>query len=156
MKVQAIHRRHGTRGEVRFVEAPSHEPGRHAFRAARMLAVAHALAGMLPSTSREDLARALGMSQARLSQLLDLLLLAPDIQEELLFMEAPPGADPLPERALRHVVRALGWPEQRRRWAALRAHGGRGSRARAWAGEASACAPAKPPRSHSEVARPPR
>ncbi len=127
----------GPHGAVRFVEAPPQGPALCTLRAARMLAVAHALSGMLDrgeAPSRDELARALGVSQARLSQLLDLLLLAPDIQEELVFMRAPPGADPIPERALRHVVRAAAWPEQRRRWATLRAHGGRGTRLRPWAG----------------------
>jgi hypothetical protein len=68
---------------------------------------------------RRELARGLGMSEARLSQLLDLVLLAPDIQEELLFIEIAPGRDPMPERALRRVVRALDWREQRRRFARL-------------------------------------
>jgi hypothetical protein len=138
MTVHTFHRQHRTRGEVRFVELPSAAPRTHALRAARMLAVAHALSGMLASTSRAELARALAMSQARLSQLLDLVLLAPDIQEELLFLEAAPGADPIPERALRYVVRPLGWAEQRRRWAALCARGGRGTKDAPWAGRLSA------------------
>jgi hypothetical protein len=108
----------------------------HTLRAARMLAVAHALSQMLArgETGRAELARGLRMSMGRLSQLLDLVLLAPDIQEELLFMEAPPGADPIPERALRHVLRSHAWTEQRRRGAARRARGGRGTRQQPWAG----------------------
>jgi hypothetical protein len=92
-------------------------------RVARMLAVAHALTRMLAeegASSRRELAKALGMSEARLSQLLDLTMLAPDIQEGLLFLEVRPGPDPIPERALRQVVRALDWREQRRRFARLR------------------------------------
>jgi hypothetical protein len=88
-----------------------------------MLAVAYTLAEILDqedAPSRGELAKALGMSKARLSQLLDLALLAPDIQEALLFLQVPPGPDPIPERALRHVVRALDWNEQRRRFARLR------------------------------------
>jgi hypothetical protein len=98
-----------------------------------MLAVAHALADLLAkdgAPSRGELAKALGMSEARLSQLLDLTLLAPDIQEQLLFLEIAAGRDPIPERALRHVVRALDWREQRRRFALLREGGGRGTRCR--------------------------
>jgi hypothetical protein len=87
-----------------------------------MLAVAHALSQMLDRgevQGRRELARGLGMSEARLSQLLDLVLLAPDIQEALLFLEVDPGRDPIPERALRRVVRALDWREQRRRFARM-------------------------------------
>jgi hypothetical protein len=133
-----------------------------------MLAVAHAMAGMLARAGgpgRCELAKALGMSEARLSQLLDLVLLAPDIQEELLFVEVAPGRDPIPERALRHVVRALDWKEQRRRFALLR-EGGRGTRCRpagAPPGGAAATARKRPatgarsrPRgSRSGAARPP-
>jgi hypothetical protein len=52
---------------------------------------------------------------------MDLLLLAADIQEEILHLEVAPGAQPISERALRDdVLKTLCWPEQRRRWAALR------------------------------------
>jgi hypothetical protein len=85
-----------------------------------------------------EVAQALQMSAARLSQLLDLVLLAPDIQEELLHLELPADSDPIPERALRHVVRPVSWAEQRRRWAVLRAHGGRGSKHEPWAGQSRA------------------
>jgi hypothetical protein len=87
-----------------------------------MLAVAHALSRMLDRgevQGRKELARGLGMSEARLSQLLDLVLLAPDIQDDILFLEVAPGRDPIPERALRPIVRALDWREQRRRFACL-------------------------------------
>lgn len=121
----AFRRVTGPRGAVRFTDQPTPPAGptTRPARAARMLAVAHALSAMLAkdrAPSRAELAKALQMSEARLSQLLDLVLLAPDIQEELLFLELPPGRDRLPERALRSVVRALDWPEQRRRFARLR------------------------------------
>jgi hypothetical protein len=166
-----FHRMRGPRGAVRFVEAPAAKAEARPLRIARMLAVAHALSGVLAARdapSRTDLARALRMTTARLSQLLDLLLLAPDIQEEIAFLEAPAGTDPVPERAMRHVVRALAWPEQRARWRVLLQHGGRGTRARPWAGEpaarrvpsrprkATACAPPTPPCSRSGAGRPPR
>jgi len=54
--------------------------------------------------------------QARITQLMDLLLLAPDIQEEILFMQATPGAQPLSERTLRAVLKSLDWPAQREWW----------------------------------------
>jgi len=53
---------------------------------------------------------------------MDLLLLAPDIQEELLALEVPPGRQPLSERRLREsVLKTLDRGEQRRAWQALRA-----------------------------------
>jgi hypothetical protein len=141
-----FHRVTAARGAVRFAEALASEATAGCtVRAARMLAVAHALADMIArgETSRVELARALRMSGGRLSQLLDLVLLAPDIQEDLLLLEAGTGSAAIPERALRHVVRALAWAEQRRRWAALRAHGGRGTRHEPWAGRPRAGTPKK-------------
>ena len=62
---------------------------------------------------RADLARQLGFTRARISQLLDLLMLAPDLQEQLLDLEAVDGVEPLTERALRVVVKLEGWGAQR-------------------------------------------
>ena len=48
-----------------------------------------------------------------MTQILDLLLLAPDIQEHILHLKAVDGVEPLAERALRDVVRHACWAEQR-------------------------------------------
>jgi len=91
-------------------------------RVARQLALAHALQERLDARDfpdRAEMARALGFTRARISQLLDLLLLAPDIQEEILFLEYPPGTQPLSEADLRPLVRLTLWSEQRRAWRAL-------------------------------------
>jgi hypothetical protein len=50
---------------------------------------------------------------------MDLLLLAPDIQEEILFLERPAGRQRPTEQQLRHVVATSHWDEQRRRWRTL-------------------------------------
>jgi hypothetical protein len=87
-----------------------------------MLALAHRMQAMIDSGEVEDqatLTRRLGFSRARVTQLLDLLLLAPDIQEQILFTEVPPGRDPVTEHGLRKVVRACLWPRQREIWARL-------------------------------------
>jgi hypothetical protein len=101
---------------------PRPEPKRP-LRVARMLALAHRMQAMLDSGEVEDqatLARRLGFSRARVTQLLDLLLLAPDIQEEILFTLMPPGRDPVTEHGLRGVVRASLWAEQLEIWAQIR------------------------------------
>ena len=68
-----------------------------------------------------DMARQLGFTRARITQLMDLLLLAPEVQEEILFLELPPGAQPVSERGLREaVLGTVDWQEQRRRWEGLR------------------------------------
>jgi hypothetical protein len=64
-----------------------------------------------------ELARLGKVSRARLSQLMMLLQLAPDIQEEVLFM-APTesGRDPVREKRLRAIAGAIDWRRQRRMW----------------------------------------
>ena len=68
---------------------------------------------------RAALARQYGLTRARITQLLNLTLLAPDIQEEVLHLEAVDGLEPTSERTLRKVVRAIDWGEHRRRWRGL-------------------------------------
>ncbi|HXS99013.1 MAG TPA: hypothetical protein VN736_30670, partial [Candidatus Limnocylindrales bacterium] len=58
-----------------------------------------------------EVARLAGITRARMTQITKLLDLAPDIQEELLFM---PAAKPVTERNLRPVAAQIAWPEQRR------------------------------------------
>lgn len=98
---------------------------RYPAHVARQLALAHALQRRVDSGEFADyaaMARDLGFTRARISQLMDLLLLAPDIQEELLFLEVPPGKQPLSERGVRDaVLKTLDWVDQRRCWHALRA-----------------------------------
>lgn len=88
-------------------------------RIARQLVLAHDLQRRVDEgefSDYADLARSLGFSRARVTQIMDLLLLAPDIQEEILFLEVPPGRQPVSERALREVLRSVEWGEQRRVW----------------------------------------
>jgi hypothetical protein len=98
------------------------EPVRRPARIARMLALAHSFQAEVDGgkyLDRADLARQLGLTRARVTQLLDLMLLAPDIQEEILFLDAVAGAEPVSERTLRKVTRHLPWAEQRTAWAEI-------------------------------------
>ena len=91
-------------------------------RVAQMLALAHRLETAIEGREykdRADVARQLGFTRARVTQLLDLTLLAPDIQEQVLDLEAIDGREPLTERGLREVVGMVGWGEQRQRWGRL-------------------------------------
>ena len=56
-----------------------------------------------------DLARLGYVTRARLTQIMNLMLLAPDLQEQLLFSAAN-----VEERRLRNVVKLVEWREQRR------------------------------------------
>lgn len=73
-------------------------------------------------TTQADLARAGQVTRARLTQILNLTMLAPDIQEQLLFL--PPyatGRAPLTEREVRPIAGEPNWDEQRKQFAALTA-----------------------------------
>ncbi len=75
---------------------------------------------MLQVASAVALARLAHVSRARITQITNLTLLAPDIQEAVLFL--PPvrqGPDPLSERNLRPIVAEPDWTRQRSLWAAL-------------------------------------
>jgi hypothetical protein len=61
-----------------------------------------------------DLARLGYVTRARITQIMNLLNLAPGIQEEILMLgDHSPG---IFERQMRAVVKELLWPEQLRRW----------------------------------------
>ena len=57
------------------------------------------------------------LTRARVTQIMNLLSLAPDIQEAILFL--PPvekGRDPVTERDLRPIAAKPNWRIQRERW----------------------------------------
>jgi hypothetical protein len=86
---------------------------------AKLLALAHHLEALIRRgkvEDRADIARRLGLSRARVTQILDLTLLAPDIQEEILFAEAVDGVEPVTEASARRVVKELSWARQRALW----------------------------------------
>jgi len=71
-------------------------------------------------SSQSELAELAQVSQPRMTQIMNLLHLAPDIQEEILFL--PPvmeGRDPVTEKELRSVVAASEWAIQRHTWKRL-------------------------------------
>jgi hypothetical protein len=83
-------------------------------RIARLVALAIRFEGMLwDETVRDyaELARLGGVTRARMTQIMKLRHLAPDIQEEILFL---PDIRGLNERNLRPVVSRVDWREQRR------------------------------------------
>jgi hypothetical protein len=73
-----------------------------------------------------DLARLGGVTRARLTQIMNLLLLAPDIQEALLFLpRTTHGRDPIAEPQIRPIASVPGWSKQRRMWRVLKGLGSR-------------------------------
>jgi hypothetical protein len=69
---------------------------------------------------QSELARLVHVTQPRITQIMNLLHLAPGIQEELLHL--PPvaaGKDPVTERDLRPIAALRDWRHQRRLWQTL-------------------------------------
>ncbi len=92
-------------------------------RVARLLALAVRCEELVRSgevADYADLARLGHVSRARMSQIINLLNLAPDIQEEILFLpRTTRGRDPIGERDLRPICAVADWKEQRRLWQRL-------------------------------------
>ncbi len=93
-------------------------------RAAQMLALAHEFQRLIDEgevPDRATLAKQVGLTRARLTQILDHLLLAPEIQESVLYMHVEVGRRaPISERDLRGLVRERDWRDQRASWDGLR------------------------------------
>jgi DNA-binding transcriptional regulator YdaS (Cro superfamily) len=85
-----------------------------------MLALAHHWRGLIRSgvvTDQAALARLVGVSRARITQVMDLLYLAPDIQEEIL-VTTKAAIGGVRHRSLLPIAATADWPEQRRLWRA--------------------------------------
>ena len=67
-----------------------------------------------------DLARLGHVTRARVTQIMNLLQLAPEIQEALLFLpRTVKGRDPIRETHIRPIAAELEWRKQRRLWKGL-------------------------------------
>jgi hypothetical protein len=103
---------------------PDDVPAGRVPRVARLMALAIRFDGLIRSgaiTDQADLARLGHVSRARVTQIMSLLHLAPDIQEQVLFLpRVTAGHDPMTERQLRAVASLPGWREQRQLWRKLR------------------------------------
>jgi hypothetical protein len=100
-------------------EAPATAPARLP-RITRLMALAIKLQEMVDRgevRDYADVARLGYVSRARMTQIMNLLNLAPDIQEYLLLLSG--NARMLPERQLRPLARRARWADQRALWAQL-------------------------------------
>ena len=93
-------------------------------RVARLMALAVRFDMLLRNgavANYAELARLGHVSSARISQILNLLHLAPDIQEELLFLTRKgQGRDPIHLARLQPIAAQFDWARQRRLWRELR------------------------------------
>jgi hypothetical protein len=103
--------------------APPPPPAGRVPKVARLMALALRFDRLLADGHVRDyaeLARLGHVTRARVTQVMNLLNLAPDLQEQLLFL--PPvtsGRDPLRERQVRPVAAEMDWREQRQMWRRL-------------------------------------
>ena len=114
---------HGSRKELcAGAEAPALSPGRVP-RVSRLMALALRLDALVRSgqiSSYLELAALGHVTWARISQILNLINLAPDIQEALLFL--PPtrrGRDAIILADVQPIAAAFDWRKQRRLWRQL-------------------------------------
>lgn len=67
--------------------------------------------------NQSELARLAHVTQPRMTQIMNLLHLAPDIQEDILYLPpAAEGRDPVTERDLRPIARLKDWARQLEMW----------------------------------------
>ena len=94
-------------------------------RVSRLMALAIKFDHLLESGAVRDqaeLAELGHITRARVTQIMSLLHLAPDIQEELLLLSRiTEGRDPITERHLRPIAVKVDWARQRVAWRKLRA-----------------------------------
>ena len=96
---------------VKYAMPRKAQPAEKVPRVARLLALAHKFQGTLDRgevESMAELARLGRVSRARVTQVMDLLMLAPDIQEDVLFGDVAIGM-----RELAEVSGAIEWHDQR-------------------------------------------
>lgn len=100
----------------------STEPG-NVPRISKLMALAIRFEGMVQRgdvRDYADLARLGYVTRARITQIMNLLNLAPDIQEAILFLPRTiKGRDPIRERDVRPLAAVSHWSRQRRLWKAL-------------------------------------
>jgi len=117
-----LHFSNGAKGKKRIRKVPSvEEVGESRVpRISRLMALAIHCDQMIRDgevADQTELARLLYVSQPRMTQIMNLLHLAPDIQEALLFL--PPtkdGREPIHEKLLRPIAAEMDWGRQRGIW----------------------------------------
>jgi len=124
-----VHFRNGRRGRKRLrageePEAPDVPEGRVP-RVSKLMALAIRFERLIEDGHVKDyaqLARLGHVSRARITQIMNLRLLAPDIQEAVLFLpRISKGPAPVTERHLRPIAAEPDWYNQREMWQNLHA-----------------------------------
>ncbi|MDP8238396.1 MAG: hypothetical protein P9X24_04850 [Candidatus Hatepunaea meridiana] len=117
----------GASGRKRLFEGEGTEPSLihtgEILRVSRLMALAIKLEKLINAgevRDYADIARLGQVSRTRITQIMNLLYLAPDIQEEILFLpRTMKGRDPISERNLRPIAAIPHWNRQRKMWVSL-------------------------------------
>jgi hypothetical protein len=115
--------RRGKAKELRTGPAPAPLPVGRVPRVAKRMALALKFERLVREGAVKDyaeLARLGHVTRARVTQIANLALLAPDIQEALLFLpRVESGRDPIILRDLQPIAMTLDWRKQRKAWATV-------------------------------------
>jgi len=121
-----VHFRHGrgSRKVIREGEAPKAEVVGSVPRISRLMGLAVHMQKLVDKgevVDYADLARLAYVSRARITQIMNLLHLAPDIQEDILFLPCTDGRwAPIREHVIRSIVTVPDWRKQRKMWQQLK------------------------------------
>jgi len=109
----------GARKKATAEKAPPPVAGGRIPRVSRLMALAIRFDQLLRDgvvTDYAELARLGNVSRARITQIMNLRLLAPDIQEELLHLPASTCRSKFAVRKLQSITRRMDWNTQRQFW----------------------------------------
>lgn len=124
-KVHFVRRAHGRRVAKPVPNVTSEAPAGRVPRVSRLMALAIHFDQLIRDgkvADQSDIARLAHVTQPRMTQIMNLNHLAPDIQEQLLFLPLITcGRDPIHERMLRPIAAQTRWQAQRQMWNALNA-----------------------------------
>jgi hypothetical protein len=119
MTIPVSHTRRARSMEERLGPAEPPKPGPRIPHVTRLMALAIKLQEMIDRGEIQDyvdIARLGYITRARASQIMNLTLLAPDIQEELLFLEGSTEGSGIKEHDIRRIAGVSAWSDQRRLW----------------------------------------
>jgi hypothetical protein len=124
-KIDFVREAHGRRRVAAAKPQPAPPAAGRTPRISHLMALAIRLERLLLTGQVSDiteLARLGHVTQPRISQILNLAHLAPDIQEALLFLpRVTDGKPSIHERMLRPLVAKTDWDEQRAMWSQINA-----------------------------------
>ncbi len=116
-----VHFRVGNNGQKHMEDGP--QPPARVQRVSELMALAIHIEHLIETgelADRSEAARLAGITPARMTQIMNLLYLAPDIQEEILFLPRVGNRrDGVMEMQVRPISFMTNWQEQRETWRTL-------------------------------------